>query len=286
MSNQTDVRSAVGAEVSPSAPPRRRRLRSGSRTTNVLLGSAGLLTIALVAQLLAPLGIVRAQDLPPTTLILAALVQLLDESSMWRAVYDTVYVWAIGLAVASVAGIVVGMLLGSIEPLRRATSSTVEFLRPIPSVALVPLVVLVFGPRYESALVLVIYAAFWQVLVQTVYGVADVDPVVADTARSYRFSRWGVMRYVVWPTALPFVMTGIRLAATVALVLTVTAQLIIGTPGLGQSIALAEAGGANARMYALVLITGLLGLAVNIVVRLVEKRILAWHMSFRKDAGE
>ena len=94
---------------------------------------------------------------------------------------------------------------------------------------------------------LVIYAAFWQVLVQTVYGVADVDPVVADTARSYRFSRWGVLRYVVWPTALPFVMTGIRLAATVALVLTVTAQLIIGTPGLGQSIALAESGGAKDR---------------------------------------
>ncbi|GEP25832.1 MULTISPECIES: ABC transporter permease [Cryobacterium] len=286
MSTRLDVVPAVGVEASAFTPVPRRRFRARGRVTNVLLGCAGLLSVALVAQFLAPLGIVREQDLPPTTVIMAALAGLLGESTMWMAVYDTIYVWAIGLAVASVAGVVVGILLGSIEPLRRATSSTVEFLRPIPSVALVPLVVLVFGPRYESALVLVIYAAFWQVLVQTVYGVADVDPVVADTARSYRFSRWGVMRYVIWPTALPFVMTGIRLAATVALVLTVTAQLIIGTPGLGQSIAQAESGGANARMYALVLITGLLGLAVNIVVRLVEKRVLAWHMSFRKDASE
>jgi ABC-type nitrate/sulfonate/bicarbonate transport system permease component len=276
----------TGAERPALVTPRRRRAPARGFLTNSILGLAGLLTVAIIVQVLAPLGVVRPQDLPQTTTILGSLFGLLGERALWAAVYDTIYVWAIGLAVASVAGIVVGMLLGSFEPLRRATYSTVEFLRPIPSVALVPLVVLVFGPRYESALVLVIYAAFWQVLVQTVYGVADVDPVVADTARSYRFSRFGVIRHVIWPTALPFIMTGIRLAATVALVLTVTAQLIIGTPGLGQSIALAESAGDTARMYALVVITGLLGLAVNIVVRLVEKRILAWHMSFRKDTNE
>jgi ABC-type nitrate/sulfonate/bicarbonate transport system permease component len=276
----------AGAEHSLPLTPRSRRAPARGLFAGALLGLAGLLTAAIIVQILAPLGVVRSQDLPQTTTILGALVGLLGERTMWAAVYDTIYVWAIGLGVATVAGIVVGMLLGSFEPLRRATYSTVEFLRPIPSVALVPLVVLLFGPRYESALVLVIYAAFWQVLVQTVYGVADVDPVVADTARSYRFSRIGVIRHVIWPTALPFIMTGIRLAATVALVLTVTAQLIIGTPGLGQSIALAESAGDTARMYALVVITGLLGVAVNIVVRLVERRTLAWHMSFRKDPNE
>lgn len=286
MTSSSRVNVVTGA--GPAAPVAPQRPRSPARgfLANATLGVAGLLAVAIVVQVLAPLGIVRAQDLPQTTTILAALVGLLGERTMWAAVYDTIYVWAIGLGVATVAGVVVGMLLGSFEPLRRATYSTVEFLRPIPSVALVPLVVLLFGPRYESALVLVIYAAFWQVLVQTVYGVADVDPVVADTARSYRFSRFGVIRHVIWPTALPFIMTGIRLAATVALVLTVTAQLIIGTPGLGQSIALAESAGDTARMYALVVVTGLLGLAVNLVVRMVEKRILAWHMSFRKDSNE
>lgn len=286
MTDSVRVAVVAGAEHAAPVAPRRRGAPARGLLANATLGLAGLLTVAVIVQMLAPLGVVRAQDLPQTTTILTALFGLLGERTMWAAVYDTIYVWAIGLGVATVAGVVVGMLLGSVEPLRRATYSTVEFLRPIPSVALVPLVVLLFGPRYESALVLVIYAAFWQVLVQTVYGVADVDPVVADTARSYRFSRFGVIRHVIWPTALPFIMTGIRLAATVALVLTVTAQLIIGTPGLGQSIALAESAGDTARMYALVVITGLLGLAVNIVVRLVEKRILAWHMSFRKDSNE
>jgi hypothetical protein len=124
-----------------------------------------------------------------------------------------------------------GMVRALGVPLLRAvTASTVEFLRPIPSVALIPLVVLIYGSRPQSALVLVVYAAFWQVL----YGVADVDPVVRDTARSYRFSRWAVIRTVLWPTAVPYVVTGFRLAAAVALILEITTELVIGVPGPGN----------------------------------------------------
>jgi ABC-type nitrate/sulfonate/bicarbonate transport system permease component len=100
-------------------------------------------------------------------------------------------------------------------------------------------VVLIYGSQPQSALILVAYAAFWQVLVQVLYGVADVDPVVRDTARSYRFSRWAVVRTVVWPTAMPYVVTGFRLAAAVALILEITAELIIGVQGLGRAIGVA-----------------------------------------------
>ncbi len=191
--------------------------------------------------------------------------------------------WALGLALAVVAGVVVGVVIGGVGFLRAVTASTIEFLRPIPSVALIPLVVLVHGSRPESALVLVVYAAFWQVLVQVLYGVADVDPVVRDTARSYRFSRWTVVRAVVWPTALPYVVTGFRLAASVALILEVTAELIIGVPGLGRSIGVAQSSGAVTQTYALVIVVGLLGVAVNTSARFVERRALRWHTSVRRD---
>ncbi|GAA4371546.1 ABC transporter permease [Paeniglutamicibacter cryotolerans] len=237
----------------------------------------------MVVQFLAPLGIVRAQDLPPTTVILGQLASLLADPLLWQAIYDTVYVWALGLLIATAAGAILGLLIGSSERARNALGSTIEFLRPIPSVALIPLVVLLFGPAYESALILVIYASFWQVLIQTIYGVIDVDPVVADTARSYRFTRIGIIRHVVLPTALPFIMTGFRLASSVALVLTVTAQMMIGTPGIGQAITTAESAGNTPKMYALVLVTGFLGVLVNILARYIEKRLLSWHMSFRKE---
>jgi ABC-type nitrate/sulfonate/bicarbonate transport system permease component len=167
--------------------------------------------------------------------------------------------------------------------LRAVTASTVEFLRPIPSVALIPLAVLLYGTALQSTLLLVVYAAFWQVLVQVLYGVADVDPVADETARSYRLGPWARVRYVLWPTALPYVFTGVRLAAAVALVLAVTTELIIGSPGLGAEIGVAQSSNAVPTMYALIVVTGLLGVGINIAARLAERRLLAWHQSVRGE---
>jgi ABC-type nitrate/sulfonate/bicarbonate transport system permease component len=191
--------------------------------------------------------------------------------------------WALGLLIATVAAIVVGLIIGSSRFLRRATHTTIEFLRPIPSVALIPLAVLIFGTSIESTLLLVVYASFWQVLLQLLYGIADVDAVANDTAKSYGLGRLARVRYVIWPTALPYLMTGLRLAAAVALILAITAELIIGTPGLGKQIALTQSGGAISSMYALVLATGMIGVLINLAARVVEKRVLSWHPSVRGE---
>jgi ABC-type nitrate/sulfonate/bicarbonate transport system permease component len=174
-------------------------------------------------------------------------------------------------------------VIGGVPLLRAATASAIDFLRPIPSVALVPLAVLLFGTQLRSALVLIVYAAFWQVLVQTLYGVQDVDPVADETARCYGLGRFARIRYVVWPTAKPYVATGVRLAASVALILAVTAELVIGSPGLGREITTAQSGGAIALTYGLILVTGVFGLAVNIGIRALERRVLAWHVSVREE---
>ena len=120
-------------------------------------------------------------------------------------------------------------------------------------------------------------------LVQVLHGVADVDPVARDTARSYRLGRLARVRYLVWPTALPYAVTGIRLATSVALILAITGELVIGTPGLGDEIATAQSSGAVPAMYALVVVTGLLGLAANLATRAVERRVLAWHPAVRLE---
>jgi ABC-type nitrate/sulfonate/bicarbonate transport system permease component len=198
-------------------------------------------------------------------------------------VIDTVQGWALGLTIATVAGVVLGVVVGSLPLLRDVTASTIEFLRPIPSVALIPLAVLLFGNDIRSKLLLVVYAAFWQVLIQVLYGVQDVDPVAADTARSYRLGRWARARHVTWPTALPYVITGVRLAAAVALILAVTAELIIGSPGLGNRLAVAQSSGAIPTVYALVVVTGLLGVLINLMARAAERRVLAWHPAIRAE---
>ncbi|WP_433041388.1 ABC transporter permease [Dactylosporangium sp. CS-033363] len=248
------------------------------------LGVLGLAVVAAVVEAAPRLGVVDPDYLPPFTAIAARLGRVLGGADFWAALGDTLRGWALGLSIAMAAGIALGVLIGSVPVLRAVTASTIEFLRPIPSVALIPLVVLIYGSRMQSALVLVVYASFWQVLVQVLYGVADVDPVVRDTARSYRFSRWGTVRTVVWPTALPYVVTGFRLAAAVALILEITAELIIGVPGLGKSIGVAQSSGAVAETYALVIVVGVLGVLVNLAARAVERRALRWHVSVREQA--
>lgn len=249
----------------------------------LLLGLAGLLGFGVLLELIPRLGLVSDRFVPPTSRILADLAEQARDQEFWLAVADTVRTWLFGLAIAVVAGVLVGVLLGSVPLLRAATSSTIEFLRPIPSVALIPLVVVLYGSTMTSTLVLVVYAAFWQVLIQVLYGVADVDPVARDTAASYRLGLLARVRYLIWPTALPYVMTGVRLAATVALILTITGELVIGSPGLGREIANARVSGAVPTMYALIVVTGLFGVLANLATRTAERRVLAWHPAQRAE---
>jgi ABC-type nitrate/sulfonate/bicarbonate transport system permease component len=248
-----------------------------------LYGLAGFATLLLLIEVLPRIGVVSPQYLPPTSRIATALADEASTGRFWSAVGDTLIGWALGLAIAVVAGVVIGVIIGSVPALRALTASTVEFLRPIPSVALIPLAVLLYGTDLESTLLLVVYAAFWQVLVQVLYGVADVDPVADETARSYRLGPWARVRYLLWPTALPYVFTGVRLAAAVALVLAVTAELIIGAPGLGAEIGVAQSSQAIPAMYALVVVTGLIGVVINVGARLAERRLLSWHQSVRGE---
>lgn len=255
---------------------------AGRGPGSAVLGGLGVAGFAAVLELAPRVLNLPPDVLPPLSTIVSAVAEG-ARAGFWRAVLDTVIQWGLGLAIAVAAGVTVGVVIGSVPFLRAATASTVEFLRPIPSVALVPLAVLLFGTQLRSALLLIVYAAFWQVLVQTLYGVQDVDPVADQTARCYGLGRLARIRYVLWPTAQPYVATGIRLAASVALILAVTAELVIGSPGLGREITTAHSGGATALVYGLILVTGLLGLGVNVGLRALESRLMAWHVSVRGE---
>jgi ABC-type nitrate/sulfonate/bicarbonate transport system permease component len=269
---------AAGAPVGQPAAPAGRRLGG-----NTVLGVLGFAVFLGLLEVVPRSGLVPERYLPPFSRIASTLVRQFDDGGFWTAVGETLRGWSLALLIAVVLGVVVGVVIGSIPLLRALTASTIEFLRPIPSVALIPLAVLIFGSDLRSTLLLAVYASFWQVLVQVLYGVQDVDPVAQDTARAFGLGRWARIRYVIWPTALPYMLTGLRLAAAVALILTVSVELIIGAPGLGKAISDAQSGGAVALMYALVLVTGLIGVGVNLLARRLERWLLRWHVSVRGE---
>src|SRR5919109_2189549 len=209
------------------------------------------------------------------------LFELLGTGGFWTAVWNTLQGWALGLGIAAALAIPLGIVIGSAPLLYRAVRFVIEFLRPIPSVALIPLAVLIYGTGLQSKVFLAAFASFWPLLVQTLYGVRDVDPVATDTARSFGFSRRQRLFRVTLPSAVPYIATGLRIASAVSLILTVTAELVIGSAGLGRSINVARSGGDEQLMYALIIATGILGLALNAIFVLAERRVLHWHPSHR-----
>ena len=162
----------------------------------------------------------------------------------------------------------------------------IEFLRPIPSVALIPLAVLVYGSGLESKVFLAAFAATWPLLMQTLYGVQDVDPVATDTARSFGFSR--AQRLAAGDAAERGAVHRHRRAHLRRGGADPRRHRRAGDrrrPGLGREINLARQGGNVELMYALILATGLLGMAVNALFTRVEQRVLHWHPSQRGEVA-
>jgi ABC-type nitrate/sulfonate/bicarbonate transport system permease component len=272
--------------TSVAKPTAVRRRRPALRVPDWLLPWASVLGVLVLFEVLPRIGVLPRDHFPPISETLSTLGEELGEASFWEAVGNTLQGWALGLGIAAGLAIPIGIVIGSSRLLYRAMRGVIEFLRPIPSVALIPLAILIYGTGLESKVFLAAFAAFWQLLVATLYGVQDVDPVATDTARSFGFSRLQRLFRVTLPSAVPYIATGLRIASAVSLILTVTAELVIGSAGLGRSINLARSGGNEELMYALILTTGILGVLLNGIFVHAERRVLRWHPSQRSgEAG-
>ena len=253
----------------------------GLRLPERSYGPIGVVSLLAVLELMTRIELLASRHFPPPSETLRTLAGELDGASLWSDVGSTLEGWAVGLALAVAVAVPLGVAVGSSALLYRSLRFPIEFLRPVPSVALIPLVVLVYGTGLESKVFLVFFAALWPLLVQTIYGMQDTDPVARDTARAFRVGRARRLVAVTLPGAAPYIATGLRISSSIALVLAVTAELVIGIDGLGQSIHLAGQSGAVERMYALIVVTGIAGWAVNSVFARAERRVLHWHPAAR-----
>lgn len=236
-----------------------------------------VLALVAVQEVLTRTEVLPSKYFPPTTEILRNLVGEVGGDALGAALWSTVTTWVLALVVSVGLGTAVGVLLGLVVPLEAFLRPVIEFLRPVPSVALIPLVVLTIGTGSTSALFLASFAAFWQVLVPVITGVRSAPTIALDTARSYGLSRWQRIRWIQVPTMLPHLATATRLATSTTLILIVTAEIIIQMPGIGSEITLSRSAGDPARMYAYIVLSGAAGIAVNYLVRRVEKRLNTSH---------
>jgi NitT/TauT family transport system permease protein len=239
---------------------------------------AGWLFVVLVT-LLVEAG-VRAFDYetsiatPSSTF--GALFDELWSGSLSGELGDTLSAYFEGLALAIVVGVAAGLLIGNSRTLLDATSVVIEFLRPIPGVALIPLAIFFFGLGVPSIRFVVAYAAAWPILINTLYGVRGVDRMLQDVARTSGSGRTGRLFRVTLPAALPSIATGIRVSAAIALLVCVTAEVVVGVGGVGSYMERQRIAYQLPELYAAVVLVGLIGYFMNLGLRAVQRRALFW----------
>jgi ABC-type nitrate/sulfonate/bicarbonate transport system permease component len=279
---RSDVAAAVGATREARHAHARFRLgRLAEGIVSVLSIAAALLVWEVVSRT----GLISERDLPAMSTSFGELWSLAQTRDFWVAFGETVRGWALGLGVATALAVPIGILLGSSDFAGRAFRIPIEFLRPIPSAALIPLLFLTLGTTLQSEVFLAAFGAFWPLLIQTIYGVRDVDPLAIDTGRSFGVGRFERLYRIKLPSAVPYIATGLRISSAVALILAFTAELFMGLPGLGQKVNFAQSYGLHDQLYAYALATGFLGVAIHLLSTAVERRALRWHPSQRTGAA-
>jgi NitT/TauT family transport system permease protein len=231
--------------------------------TRAVRGAVGVAGAVAVIELVSRSGLVDETALPPASTIAARAVEQLGDPA-----------FRYGLASA----VPLGLALGSIRWLGTASRVLVELMRPIPSVALIPLAIVIFASTTNVKMSLVVYAATWPILINTLYALRDVDPLAKDTLRSFGFGRPAVLWRVTVPSAAPFVTTGIRISASIGLVVVISAELFAGGGGLGTYLSQTQSGGGRTDLLlAGALWAGIIGLIINAVLVRAERTAFRWH---------
>jgi NitT/TauT family transport system permease protein len=245
----------------------------------LLRGLAGLAGFLLLWEVVVQVGLVSKTFIPPASVVLVTVGDLLGDATFLRDIVATMLAWLIAIAIAIAIAVPAGLLLGSVPVLRTATAAIVEFLRPIPVAALVPLVLLVIGSGPEAKITLGVYAALWPIMFNTIYGMGEIDPVLMETARACGTSRFRILSSVALPQTAPFVFTGVRLSAAIALIAIVSTEFLAGSEvGLGNFVLIASTGSTRFDLVlAGTVVAGALGYLINEGLERLGNRLFRWN---------
>ena len=242
------------------------------------LGSLAVL-VALVALWgeIAALKLVPPLFLPTPARTWAALVSGLTRGDLAAKLEGTLAHMAAGWIVASALGVAVGALIGSSAAMRRLLGPTLEFLRPLPASAIIPIAIALFGLTPTMAIGVIAFGSLWPMLLSTVHGFAHVEPRLLEVARALGMSRLTIAFKIALPSALPDILAGLRLGLTVALILSVVCEMIAGLEGLGAWELLAARAYRSPDIFAGVILLGATGFVANSALAMVEARALRWR---------
>ncbi|HEX4113239.1 MAG TPA: ABC transporter permease [Stellaceae bacterium] len=247
----------------------------GAAAQSVLM----FLLLVGVWQLIADYRLVSPVFLPSPERTVAALWRGLTEGDLpnllWRTVQRMIYGWLL----ASALGVALGALIGTSRAARAYLGPTLEYLRPIPASAVMPVAIAFLGLTNGMVLGVIGFGTLWPMLLATVHGFGDIEPRLIDVSRALRLSRGAIIWKIALPNALPDILAGMRLALTIALILAVVGEMLASQDGLGLAILLAARAFRAPDLFAGIVLLGFVGYVSNMALQIAERRVLRWRQS-------
>ena len=218
-----------------------------------------------------------AMHFPPASTVLRALAAIAWSGDLATHALASLRRFAEGYVLASVLAVGGGLVLGLSRRLHALVEPLIELLRPMPSVAIIPVAILFLGIGDRMKIAVTVYACSWPILLNTIDGVRSVDRVLVATAATFRLTPWQRFWKVMLPAASPQIVTGLRVSLAIALVLVTTSEMVVSNDGLGYYVLDLQRSFRMAEMYAAVVALGLIGYALNRLFLFLDGRMMGWY---------
>jgi NitT/TauT family transport system permease protein len=241
-------------------------------------GYAFLIIIFIFWEIIAQNNWVDSNYFPPISDILTALISLTASFEIIGHILISLKRVLAGFILGLTVGYIMGFACGYNKIIYHLLEFTIEFLRPMPSVALIPIGILFLGMGDAFNIVIAGWACSWPVFINTMDGVRSVDHLLIDTGRSFGLSRFGIIRKIIIPACMPYVFTGLRVSLGIAVAVVVITEMVVSGKGLGSFIFNTSISYRIPQMYAGIIVIGFFGYILNVVFVMIEKSVINWHL--------
>jgi sulfonate transport system permease protein len=238
--------------------------------------------LILIWQLASVTGILESRVLPAPTAVVVAFWNLLLSGELIKHVQVSAGRAIIGLLIGGGLGLFLGLLNGSSKVASTLLDTTLQMIRNIPALALIPLVILWFGIDESAKLFLVAIGVFFPIYINTYHGIRSVDPQLIEMGKSYGLTRWQLYKEIILPGALPSILVGLRFALGLVWVLLIVAETISAQAGIGYMTMNAREFLQTDVVLVGILLYALLGKFADVLAVLLEKYLLRWHPGYQK----
>jgi NitT/TauT family transport system permease protein len=267
----------------PAAPPARSGRRIALLWKTRWLGVAFILLLLALWEMAAASGRMPSMSFPRMSAVLVTWWELIVSGELFGELIPSLWRMFAGYFIGVALGVVVGLLMGYFRVFYSLLEPITEVLRPIPSPAYLPIVILFLGIDDEMKIFMIGFASFFPVLLNTYSGVRSVDPILLQTARTFGVTGWKLLWQIVLPSASPYIFTGMRVSLAVGLIVMVISEMVAASSGIGYFILSAQRGFKIREMFAGVITLALVGYLLNRLFVAIENHVLAWHYGYTQQ---